>query len=407
LAGAGAEEPGGARAGTGGPATGANGGVFWCLDEGEAYEPLAAPEGVYARIPTAAGHEIASLWIPSLATLAEMAAAAAAPAPNNNDIVSAPASADAGAGACASANSSAVSAVLAASGAALPHLRQRSRATILFSHGNAADLGAMKPQLLRLARRLNVNVFAYDYSGYGLSGGRATPRNTLADAEAALLHLRKMYPQWSEHVIAYGQSLGSAPTVHLSAKYPHLIAGVVVHSGLMSLLRCVRPGLETTHFFDIFPNVDLIAQVRAPVFVIHGSQDRDIPRRHGEQLVLRAQTPYKPWFAVNAGHNNVESKYASLYEAKLDEFIGDVVAGQAAGRFTREECLASMGMGADGAPLAGPGALSMNMSSVSGVGNGNGSNSNGAGGRSGSARRGGAGDKYGVDADAGEAKMSV
>jgi len=391
-------------------------------NDNERVEPISEPEGRYEMIPTSMGHKIATLWIPCHAAVAEGCNLNPSGNNNNNnsnangasasEIVSAlvtgtkasaQAEAEASLAAAAaaedenafanltggsnaapnatgskasnsfysedfvnsaspttSANAAAAEAAAAAAAAATPpHLRQRARVTLLFSHGNAADLGAMKPQLLRLARRLNVNVFAYDYSGYGLSEGRATPRNTLADAEAALLYLKAKYPRWSEKVICYGQSLGSAPSIYLGATHKDKVAGVVIHSGLMSALRCVRPNLNSTYFFDIFPNVDLVKSVEAPLLVIHGGKDRDIPRTHGEMLVANAPRPYKPWFAPNAGHNNVELKYSALYEAKLDEFVADVVAGAAATRFTKAECVAG---------FADPGAIAVAAAAVAAAG---------------------------------------
>ena len=43
--------------------------------------------------------------------------------------------------------------------------------TILYSHANAEDLGNVYPWCKFLAKMLKVNLFAYDYTGYGLSKG--------------------------------------------------------------------------------------------------------------------------------------------------------------------------------------------------------------------------------------------
>ena len=43
--------------------------------------------------------------------------------------------------------------------------------TLLFSHGNAEDLGMIYDWFREVARVLNVNVMSYDYTGYGLSDG--------------------------------------------------------------------------------------------------------------------------------------------------------------------------------------------------------------------------------------------
>ncbi len=49
--------------------------------------------------------------------------------------------------------------------------RRGANRTLLFSHGNAEDLGMMYKRMKDLALVLCVNILAYDYTGYGLSKG--------------------------------------------------------------------------------------------------------------------------------------------------------------------------------------------------------------------------------------------
>jgi hypothetical protein len=51
------------------------------------------------------------------------------------------------------------------------------RFTVLFSHGNAEDLGDDQP-LLEHIKAAGFAVFAYDYQGYGTSEGRPSERHT-------------------------------------------------------------------------------------------------------------------------------------------------------------------------------------------------------------------------------------
>lgn len=51
------------------------------------------------------------------------------------------------------------------------------RYTILFSHGNAVDLGQMSSFYVGLGSRIKCNIFSYDYSGYGVSTGLFTQIN--------------------------------------------------------------------------------------------------------------------------------------------------------------------------------------------------------------------------------------
>lgn len=65
-----------------------------------------------------------------------------------------------------------------------------SRYTLLFSHGNAVDLGQMCSFYIGLGSRINCNIFSYDYSGYGVSSGRPSEKNLYADIDAAWQALR-------------------------------------------------------------------------------------------------------------------------------------------------------------------------------------------------------------------------
>lgn len=59
--------------------------------------------------------------------------------------------------------------------------------TIIFSHGNATDIGLMYSVYAAMCMQLKVNIVAYDYTGYGYSyyfGTRATEKQTYKDIEA-------------------------------------------------------------------------------------------------------------------------------------------------------------------------------------------------------------------------------
>lgn len=64
------------------------------------------------------------------------------------------------------------------------------RYTVLFSHGNAVDLGQMSSFYIGLGTRINCNIFSYDYSGYGASTGKPSEKNLYADIDAAWHALR-------------------------------------------------------------------------------------------------------------------------------------------------------------------------------------------------------------------------
>uniref|UniRef100_A0A5B7BQE4 Putative alpha/beta hydrolase domain-containing protein 17B isoform X1 n=1 Tax=Davidia involucrata TaxID=16924 RepID=A0A5B7BQE4_DAVIN len=179
-----------------------------------------------------------------------------------------------------------------------------ARLTLLYSHGNAADLGQLYDLFVQLKANLRVNLMGYDYSGYGASTGKPSEFDTYADIEAVYECLETEYGVSQEDLILYGQSVGSGPTLHLAAQLPRL-RGVVLHSAILSGLRVVCH-VKFTLCFDIYKNVNKIRKVKCPVLVIHGTEDDVVNWLHGNGLWKMAKDPYEPLWIKGGGHCNLE-----------------------------------------------------------------------------------------------------
>lgn len=204
-----------------------------------------------------------------------------------------------------------------------------ARFTLLYSHGNAADLGQMHDLLLELRAHLRVNVMSYDYSGYGASSGKATEFNTYADIEAVYDCLRRDYGIRQEDLILYGQSVGSGPTLHLASRLPRLRA-VVLHSAILSGIRVLYP-VKMTFCFDIFKNIDKIQLVKCPVLVMHGTNDEIVDWSHGKRLWELCKQKYEPLWIKGGGHCNLE--LYPEYINHLRKFIHEMKTFSAANNF--------------------------------------------------------------------------
>ncbi|KAF2282879.1 hypothetical protein GH714_043363 [Hevea brasiliensis] len=192
--------------------------------------------------------------------------------------------------------------------------------TLLYSHGNAADIGQMYELFIELSIHLRVNLMGYDYSGYGQSSGKPTEHNTYADIEAAYKCLEESYGTKQENIILYGQSVGSGPALDLAARLPRLRA-VVLHSPILSGLRVMYP-VKRTFWFDIYKNVDKIPLVKCPVLVIHGTSDEVVDCSHGKQLWELCQEKYEPLWLKGGNHCNLE--LYPEYLRHLKKFISTV-----------------------------------------------------------------------------------
>ncbi|XP_019428983.1 PREDICTED: protein ABHD17C-like [Lupinus angustifolius] len=192
--------------------------------------------------------------------------------------------------------------------------------TLLYSHGNAADLGQMYQLFIELSIHLRVNLMGYDYSGYGQSTGKPSEHNTYADIEAAYKCLEESYGAKQEDIILYGQSVGSGPTLDLAARLAQLRA-VVLHSPILSGLRVMYP-VRRSYWFDIYKNIDKIPQVSCPVLIIHGTSDEVVDCSHGKQLWELCKEKYEPLWLKGGNHCDLE--LFPEYMRHLKKFISTV-----------------------------------------------------------------------------------
>jgi len=197
--------------------------------------------------------------------------------------------------------------------------------SIIYSHGNATDVGAMHFMQVIIAKGLQCNVIMYDYSGYGESGGVPLEGNTYTDIETvyeyALEHVVK--DNTERNIILYGQSVGGGPSCYLASKKVDL-GGLILHSAFMSGMR-VLTASRALACLDIFPNITRIKKVNCPVLVIHGMMDEEVTFDHGKSLHEAVPEDCKrpPWWVKDRGHNDItEGRQKVLeYIQKLKAFF--------------------------------------------------------------------------------------
>lgn len=198
-----------------------------------------------------------------------------------------------------------------------------STLTVLYSHGNAEDLGTLMRWITELAERLRVNIVGYDYTGYG-------PRAKTPPSEHyCFRNIRAVY-DWltvdqkvsPQRIVLLGKSLGSGPTCELASTVP--VKAVILQSAFVSAARVVLPMSPFDYFGDIFVNWSKVASFKTDkIFMIHGDQDRVVPFSHGETLnsLIDEGKRHPPLFLQGAGHNNVETAFLPEYYAGLSKFL--------------------------------------------------------------------------------------
>lgn len=192
-----------------------------------------------------------------------------------------------------------------------------ARYTILFSHGNAEDMGDLTG-LLEEFKRHGFSALAYDYSGYGTSSGRPSEQATYRNIEAAYEYLVTIKGIPADRIIVWGRSIGSGPSVYLAAA--RKVGGLVIESGFISAFR-VMTRIRLLPF-DRFDNLKALQRISCPLLVIHGKKDEIIPFWHAESLYQSFSGKKMHYWVDGAGHND-------LLQAAGEEYW------QIAGRFAR------------------------------------------------------------------------
>ena len=211
------------------------------------------------------------------------------------------------------------------------YIDRHSSTTILFSHGNAEDLGMIYEWFCELTREVQVNLLAYDYEGYGKASGTPSEQACYEDVDAAWTFLTEVLKLKPRNIVLYGRSLGSGPSCYLAERLSRdgvKIGGLILQSPIMSVFR-VAFNFRFSLPGDMFCNVDRVSRVSCPVFVIHGTRDEVVPFWNGEGLFLAVPVKLraKPFWVDGAGHNNLETltREDGLFFAQIIEFLVDWV----------------------------------------------------------------------------------
>ncbi|MCA0241545.1 MAG: alpha/beta hydrolase [Proteobacteria bacterium] len=195
---------------------------------------------------------------------------------------------------------------------------------LLYLHGARWDVRGSAYRMRRM-QELGFAVLGIDYRGFGQSTAEL-PSEAMAyeDARAAWDWLARRQPQARRFV--FGHSLGGAIAVQLASQVDDL-AGLMVEGGFTSIADVVRSfkwgWLPVAPLItQRFEAAQTIRRARAPVLVVHGSDDRLIPPELGRALFDQAPEP-KRFVLVDGGtHHNTNGLAQAQYRAAISDLFG-------------------------------------------------------------------------------------
>ena len=194
--------------------------------------------------------------------------------------------------------------------------------TVLFFNGNAGNI-SYRLEKAAILHAMGVNLFLFDYRGYGNSSGRPSEAGLYADAEAAVRVLTETRGVSPERLIFFGESLGAAVAVETALHHP--CAGVILESAFTStadMARRLFPILPlhrvVTQHFD---TVSKIGRLTEPMLIVHSRDDEIVP--YAMAAALRDAAGGRATLAtIRGGHNDAYRVNLGAYQSAVEGFLG-------------------------------------------------------------------------------------
>lgn len=176
---------------------------------------------------------------------------------------------------------------------------------LLFCHGNAGNI-SHRLDNVRLLLEQGLQVFLFDYRGYGRSEGSPSEEGIYRDGLAAFDHLVAREGMRPEQIVLFGRSLGGAVALEVALK--RRPRSLILESAFTSTRDMARTIPLFTLISPLVPahydNLRKIPAVTVPKLIVHGEEDELVPFAMGERLHAAAGPPKFFLPLKGAGHND-------------------------------------------------------------------------------------------------------
>lgn len=200
--------------------------------------------------------------------------------------------------------------------------REKAVATLLFFHGNAGNITNRLENIFFL-HHLDLNVFIFDYRGFGRSEGDPDEKGVQLDSQAAYDTVLTQPGVSVPSLFIFGRSLGGAFASYTASRNP--AAGLILESTFTNadeMADKMFPILPVGWFISSELNTQgYVAHLNIPKLFIHGTQDTLIPFTMGRELYKGAAEPKEFYSIVGAGHNNTYRVGGKEYFDTIQAFV--------------------------------------------------------------------------------------
>jgi uncharacterized protein len=180
---------------------------------------------------------------------------------------------------------------------------------IVYFHGNGGSL-AGRVDRFRTLTDDGIGLVGVEYRGYGGTEGSPSEQGLIADAEAGYAFAAAHYPV--PQIVVWGESLGTGVAVELAAEKP--VGRLILEAPFTSAeaVGARRYWYLPVRFLmkDQFRSDERIGEVKAPLLILHGLQDRVVPYAMGEEMFELANKPKHIVRFLDGGHEDLDANGA-------------------------------------------------------------------------------------------------
>ncbi|MBI4057561.1 MAG: alpha/beta fold hydrolase, partial [Elusimicrobia bacterium] len=174
----------------------------------------------------------------------------------------------------------------------IPSADPKNKETILVFHGNGENISGHIEDL-KLWHDLGLNVFVFDYRGYGKSRGKPSEQGIYQDALAAYQYVVEEKRIPPEKMILFGGSLGGAVAIDLATRVK---AGALItyntFTSVVDMGKKLFPFLPVERLItQRYESIKKVPGLKIPWLILHGRGDRYVPLSHAEKLFGAAPEP--------------------------------------------------------------------------------------------------------------------
>ena len=197
---------------------------------------------------------------------------------------------------------------------------------IIYCQGNSGDLGTSFLECYEIALRCNCIIVTFEYPGYGICKEDEITENEFYERiKNVYLFVINGLEFKPNQIILYGFSLGSGIAFDFACKKEYPVAGLILQSPVLSIIRTIY-NVKKTPYFDIFNNCDKAKKICTKTLFVHGNHDSIVPYIHGR--ILASLIPKKYFYDFitvnNADHNNLLKTDKELTFKNIKKFISDI-----------------------------------------------------------------------------------